>query len=59
MADSGSQRCDLLDQLAEEFAAHYRRGQRPSLQEYLDRYTVSPMRRVSAASRKGQVGINP
>jgi WD40 repeat protein/tetratricopeptide (TPR) repeat protein len=29
---------DLLDQLVEEFAERYRRGQRPSLQEYIDRY---------------------
>src|SRR5215467_6878122 len=29
---------DLLDQLVEEFAERYRRGQRPSLQEYLDKY---------------------
>jgi hypothetical protein len=28
----------LLDQLAEEFAARFRRGERPSLNEYLDRY---------------------
>src|SRR5437879_5947762 len=28
----------LLDQLAEEFADRYRRGERPSLREYTDRY---------------------
>jgi WD40 repeat protein/serine/threonine protein kinase len=28
----------LLDSLAEEFAARFRRGERPSLKEYLDRY---------------------
>jgi serine/threonine protein kinase/WD40 repeat protein len=28
----------LLDQLAEEFADRYRRGDRPSLKEYIDRY---------------------
>jgi WD40 repeat protein len=28
----------LLDRLAEEFAARYRRGERPSLKEYLDKY---------------------
>jgi serine/threonine protein kinase/WD40 repeat protein/Tfp pilus assembly protein PilF len=38
MADSGSERCEVIDQLAEEFAARYRRGERPALQEYLDRY---------------------
>ena len=26
-----------FDELAEEFAARYRRGERPSLQEYIDR----------------------
>ena len=31
-------RFDLLDRLAEEFAARFRRGERPSLKEYLDRY---------------------
>jgi serine/threonine protein kinase/WD40 repeat protein/tetratricopeptide (TPR) repeat protein len=29
---------NLLDQLAEEFAARYRRGERPSLRDYTDRY---------------------
>src|SRR4051795_6067754 len=29
---------DLLDRLAEEFAARFRRGERPSLKEYTDRY---------------------
>ena len=28
----------MIDLLAEEFAARYRRGERPALQEYLDRY---------------------
>jgi serine/threonine protein kinase/WD40 repeat protein/tetratricopeptide (TPR) repeat protein len=35
---SGSARYDLLDQLAEEFADRFRRGERPSLEEYADRY---------------------
>ena len=30
--------CELIDQLAEEFAQRYRRGERPSLREYLDKY---------------------
>jgi serine/threonine protein kinase/tetratricopeptide (TPR) repeat protein len=38
MATSGSSQYDLLDQLAEEFAERYRRGERPSVQEYIDRY---------------------
>ncbi|MFL5242673.1 MAG: protein kinase domain-containing protein [Gemmataceae bacterium] len=29
---------DLIDRLADEFAARLRRGERPSLQEYVDRY---------------------
>ena len=38
--DNGSQadRYVLLEQLADEFAARFRRGERPSLQEYADRY---------------------
>jgi hypothetical protein len=35
-SDSGNYA--LLDQLAEEFAARYRGGERPSLKEYTDRY---------------------
>ena len=35
---SGSGRYALLDQIAEEFADRYRRGERPSLGEYTDRY---------------------
>jgi serine/threonine protein kinase len=34
--DSGEY--ELLDRLAEEFAQRYRRGERPSLKEYLDKY---------------------
>lgn len=33
-----SGRYDPLDRLAEEFAARFRRGERPSLEEYTDRY---------------------
>ena len=36
--DSGSRQYALLDQLAEEFADRFRRGERPSLKEYTDRY---------------------
>src|SRR5262249_33292770 len=35
---SGSSNYVLLTRLADEFAARYRAGERPSLQEYLDRY---------------------
>jgi WD40 repeat protein/serine/threonine protein kinase/tetratricopeptide (TPR) repeat protein len=37
-ASDDSGKLAQLDQLAEEFAERYRRGERPSLQEYLDRY---------------------
>jgi hypothetical protein len=37
MANPGSGNYDRLDFLAEEFAARYRRGERPSLKEYIDR----------------------
>src|SRR3954462_13616099 len=33
-----SERDDLLDRLVEEFAARLRRGERPALKEYADRY---------------------
>src|SRR5215470_3342267 len=38
MAFDMSGKYALLDELAEEFAARYRRGERPSLQEYIDRH---------------------
>jgi WD40 repeat protein/serine/threonine protein kinase len=38
MASKDSHNYDLIDQLADDFAARYRRGERPSLQEYIDRY---------------------
>ncbi len=38
MSNSGSGQYDRLDQLAEEFAARFRRGERPSVKEYTDRY---------------------
>src|SRR5262245_43538853 len=38
MSMADSEQYDLLDQLAEEFTARFRRGERPSLQEYTDRY---------------------
>ena len=33
-----------FDELAEEFAARYRRGERPNLQEYVDRCPAWPTR---------------
>ncbi len=38
MPSSESEQYDLLDQLAEEFASRFRRGERPALKEYTDRY---------------------
>src|SRR6476660_4827679 len=38
MDDPSSDKYLLLDQLAEEFAERYRRGERPSLKEYIDKY---------------------
>src|SRR5215472_6685470 len=38
MAADGSERFVLLNRLAEEFADRYRRGERPALQEYIDRH---------------------
>ena len=38
MADPSEARDVLLNQLADEFAARYRHGERPSLQEYCDRH---------------------
>src|SRR6516225_7824321 len=38
MAIDDSQGYDRLDRLAEEFADRFRRGERPSLKEYTDRY---------------------
>jgi prepilin-type processing-associated H-X9-DG protein len=38
MSTSGSDNCVLLARLADEFAARYRRGERPSLTEYVERY---------------------
>ena len=38
MAFDESERDDLLDRLVEEFAARLRRGERPALKEYADRF---------------------
>ena len=38
MPDDSSERFVLLNHLADEFAARYRGGERPSLQEYVDRH---------------------
>jgi WD40 repeat protein/tetratricopeptide (TPR) repeat protein len=38
MSIDDSRGFDLLDRLAEEFADRYRRGERPSLSEYIERY---------------------
>src|SRR5207248_1421498 len=38
MAADSSEQFVLLNRLADEFAARYRRGERPALQEYIDRH---------------------
>src|SRR5260221_1259550 len=38
MSISDSEQYNLLDRLAEEFAERFRRGERPALKEYTDRY---------------------
>src|SRR5262249_50047141 len=38
VSDISSDRYDLLDRLVQEVADRYRRGERPSLQEYIERY---------------------
>src|SRR5436190_3262039 len=38
MASDNSERFVLLNHLADEFAARYRRGERPSLEDYVDRH---------------------
>src|SRR5215472_2828041 len=38
MAVDDADRDDLLDRLVEEFAARLRRGERPALKDYTDRY---------------------
>jgi WD40 repeat protein/serine/threonine protein kinase len=38
MSGTSSQNLDLIDRLADEFAARYRRGERPSVEEYADRF---------------------
>jgi hypothetical protein len=38
MASDGSEQFVLLNRLADEFAARFRLGERPSLQEYIDRH---------------------
>ena len=48
MAIDDSQGYDLLDRLAEEFAGRYRRGERPALEEYVDRHPELPGRPARA-----------
>src|SRR5439155_25833353 len=38
MASDSSEQLVLLNRLADEFAARYRKGERPALQEYIDRH---------------------
>jgi serine/threonine protein kinase/tetratricopeptide (TPR) repeat protein len=69
--DTSSDKYDLLDQLAAEFTQRYRRGERPSLQEYIDRYphleadlrdllpAMAEIEQVDADKRKGAVLAAP
>ena len=53
MDSSDTSKYALLDQLAEEFAERRRRGEVPTLQEYLDRYphllARARLRRIAGA----------
>ena len=51
MSISDSEQYDLLERLAAEFAARLRRGERPPLEEYTDRYPGWP-RRFASSSRR-------
>ena len=68
MSISDSEQYDLLDRLAEEFAARFRRGERPALKEYTDNYPeladdihelFPAMVRVEQAEDARQVGSRP
>ena len=47
--DSESEQYNLLDQLAEEFAERFRRGERPALKEYTERYPELAERSASSS----------
>ena len=51
MATDSSERLVLLNRLAEEFAARYRRGERPALTEYTDRHPELAERVARAVDR--------
>jgi serine/threonine protein kinase len=38
MSSNSSERFDLLDRIADEFAARWRKGEQPSVDEYVERY---------------------
>jgi serine/threonine protein kinase/WD40 repeat protein len=54
MGNPDSGELELLDQLAEEFAARFRRGERPSIKEYTDKYPhlAAPIRDIFPAMVK-------
>ena len=58
MSISESEQYDLLDRLAEEFAARFRRGERPALKEYIDRYPelAEEIRELFPAMVRGGAG---
>ena len=53
-ADSGTY--DQLDRLADEFAERFRRGERPNLKEYVDRYPLPGRRDSRPLPRDGRPG---
>jgi hypothetical protein len=67
MATDDSECMVLLNRLAEEFAARYRKGERPPLKEYIDRHpeltkeirdvfpALVEMERVKVVPRNGQL----
>ena len=63
MASDSSERLVLLDYLADEFAERFRRGERPSLQEYIDRHETcnidgqNGQRRVASKSTGKRIAL--
>ena len=58
MATLSSERYVLLNRLADEFAERYRRGERPSLQEYVDRHPdlADDIRELLPGPGRGRAG---
>ena len=56
MAGDSSERLVLLNHLADEFAERYRRGERPALQEYIDRHPGAGRRHPRVLPGHGRDG---